>query len=164
MTLIYTSENKYLLYQMNNLKKCHILVCTWYIYSDKDVRKSMYSVHIFCIKYVPDFIPFSYSMYLVHTGTYFRTKVCTWYILGAKSMYLVHHDSESDKSVYSGTILRTGMCSVHTGTYYWSGFQMTKAVRLAFAEGRKRRSIAAWGWGCCRSLLSAAWPTPDCDW
>ncbi len=65
-------------------------------------------------------------MYSIHTSTYLRKKVCTWYILGVKSMYQVHTGLCRFITVPYYSMVHTGTHRYDSelGTYNRSGFQM----------------------------------------
>ncbi len=111
--------------------------------STKSIKKSMYSgwYVLSTYRYIPfqkpavcstgRYILLSSSMYfktyisdqyvLICTGyihgTYFKLRkiVCTWYILGVKSMYRVHTGLCRFIAVPYYSMVHTGLYSVHTG-------------------------------------------------
>ena len=105
--------------------------------STKSIKKSMYWYVLSTYRYIPfqkpavctRYILLSSSMYfktyisdqyvLICTGyihgTYLRKIVCTWYILGVKSMYRVHTGLCRFIAVPYYSMVHTGLYSVHTG-------------------------------------------------
>ena len=117
---MYPAETKEMQYQINKKSMYWYVLSTYrYIPFQKPAvctRYILLSSSMYFKTYISDQYVLICTRY-IH-GTYLRKIVCTWYILGVKSMYRVHTGLCRFIAVPYYSMVHTGFFSVHTGMNY----------------------------------------------